>query len=324
MSCGSDLGAPAAGKSGFLAITPSLVRFCWIEVVLIFLSIPLTCLASDFMSIRTPHFAFSYYRQDERVIKCLVEEAEALRLTITTDLGFDPEGVTKVYLASTWNMYQEIQPGGKIHAWSVAVAYPRENLIIISPRAIRRSNLELSTIFKHEFTHIALGRVFKGNEKIPHWLHEGVAMYESKEWNFHRISAIMQAVLTGTLIPLSEITEDFPQEENRAELAYCQSFYLISFLLNKYGRQLFHRFIQEYSRGSPLNQVLVEIYGMDLDRLEEQWQRYLRMRFSWIPIITSATSLWFLLALLFILAYAKKRKTKRRLYEQWDKEGLGK
>jgi len=304
-----------------MALIPLPLRCCWIVTALLFLLVPLACFASELTTVMTPHFSFSFYPEDERAVRSLIKESEGLRREITADLGLDPEGVTKVYLASSLNMYQALQPGGKIHDWSAAVAYPSQNLIIIlSPRATRPSNMALSTIFKHEFTHIVLGRAFQGTEDIPHWLHEGVAMYESREWDFRRISAITRAVLTGTLIPLSEITRHFPQDENRAELAYCQSFYLISFLINKYGRPPFHRFIREYSLGSPLNQVLVEIYGMDLDQLEEQWQGYLRMRFSWIPLITSATALWFFLALLFILAYAKKRKVKRQLYEQWDKE----
>jgi hypothetical protein len=271
----------------------------------------------------TPHFAFSFHPHEEKTIRSLLEEAEELRREITADLGLEPKGVTRVYLASSLHMYQALQPGGKIQAWSRAVAYPRLNLIVIlSPKAVRGGHMDLGTIFKHEFTHIVLGRAFQGSKGIPHWLHEGVAMYESREWDFRRISAIMRAVLTDTLIPLSEITQRFPQEENQAELAYCQSFYLISFLIHTYGRPPFHRFIREYCGGSPLNQVLVDIYGMGLDQLEEQWRRHLKVRFSWIPIITSATALWFLLALLFMLAYAKKRRAKRRLYEQWDKEEL--
>jgi hypothetical protein len=298
--------------------------WCHLVASLLFLSIPLACFASELTTVMTPHFAFSFYPEDERTVRSLIEEAEGLRREITADLGLEPEGVTRVYLAPTSTMYQALQPAGKIHDWSAAVAYPGQNLIIIlSPRATRPSNMALSTIFKHEFTHIVLGRAFQGTEDIPHWLHEGVAMYESREWDFRRTSTIMRAVLTGTLIPLSEITRHFPQNENRAELAYCQSFYLISFLINKYGRPPFHRFIREYSLGKSLDQVLAEIYGMDLDQLEGQWRGYLRVRFSWIPLITSASALWFFLALLFLLAYAKKRKVKTQLYEQWDKEGLG-
>lgn len=306
-----------------LPLAPFPLRWYHLAIALLCLSVPLVCFASEPMTITTPHFAFSFHSQDERAIRNLIEEAEELRQEIVRDLGLEVGGVTKVYLASSHKMFQEIQPGGKIQAWSAAVAYPHQNLIImLSPRAIRRGHMDLSTIFKHEFTHIVLGRAFQGSGGIPHWLHEGVAMYESREWDFRRVSTVTQAVLTGSLIPLSEITQRFPQEENRAELAYCQSFYLISFLINKFGRPSFHRFIREYSEGAPLNQVLVNIYDMGLDQLEERWRRYLKVRFSWIPIITSASALWFILALLFILAYAKKRRAKRQLYEQWDKEEL--
>jgi hypothetical protein len=294
-----------------------------LRLAVLFLLVPLPSFALELTAATTPHFIFFFHSQEERTMRGLIAEAEALRHEITADLGLGPKGVTRVYLASSLRMYQALQPGGKTKAWSRAVAYPRQNLIIIlSPKAVKGGRMDLRTIFRHEFTHIALGRAFRGTGIIPHWLHEGVAMYESREWDFRRISTIMKAVLTDTLIPLSEITQRFPQKENRAELAYCQSFYLISFLINGYGRRPFHRFIRDYSGGSPLNQALVDTYGMGLDQLEEQWKEHLKMRFSWIPIITSATALWFVLALLFLLAYAKKRRAKRELYEQWDKEEL--
>jgi hypothetical protein len=319
----SPLNLFLSGKVFHLPLTHSPVYWRSLAIALLFLSVPLSCFSSELTTVTTPHFTFSFYPEDEKAIRCLIEEAEELRREITADLGLEPEGITRVYLTPTSTMYQALQPYGKTHTWSRAVAYPGQNLIIIlSPRATGGEKKDLCTIFKHEFTHIALGRAFQGTGGIPHWLHEGVAMYESREWDFRRTSAIMRAVLTGTLIPLSEITSQFPQEANRAEVAYCQSFYLISFLISKYGKPLFHRFIREYSRGKALDQVLVEIYGMDLDQLEEQWQGYLRMKFSWIPLVTSATALWFLLALLFLFVYAKKRRAKRRLYEQWDKEEL--
>lgn len=313
----------STGRRGRLPMTFLPFRWHHLVTALLCLSISCVCLASEPVTVRTPHFSFSFHSQDERAIRSLIQEAEGLRQEIIRDLGLDLEGVTAVYLASSQKTFQEIQPGGKILAWAAAVAYPRQNLIImLSPRAIKGGHMDLRTIFKHEFTHIALGRAFQGSGGIPHWLHEGLAMYESREWDFRRVSAVTRAVLTGTLIPLSEITQRFPQEENRAELAYCQSFYLISFLIHKYGRPPFHRFIREYSGGTPLNHVLVDIYGMGLDQLEVRWRGYMKRRFSWIPIITSATTLWFLLTLLFLLAYAKKRRAKRLILEQWDSEEL--
>ena len=145
-------------------------------------------------------------------------------------------------------------------------------------------------------------------------------MYESKEWNFSRVSGMTRAVLTDSLIPLSEITHSFPYERNRAELAYSESFYLISFLISKYGKKSFNRFIKEYSMGKKLEDVLPEVYGIGLKELEEKWKNSLKLRFSWLPIITSATALWFLIAIVFIFAYIKKRNAQRLKYEEWDNE----
>jgi hypothetical protein len=295
---------------------------CWAAIAALCLSSAFISDAADLRSLTTTHFEFYFSSQDERVIKPLIDEAEGLRAEIVKDLGFDFKDTTKVYLAPSLKTFREIQSGLRVQSWSVGVAYPHLNLIILlSPRALKGGHTDLRKVFTHEFTHIALGKAFTGRE-VPRWLHEGLAMYESKEWDFRRISTITRAVLTNSLIPLSEITQHFPREENEAELSYSESFYLISFLINEFGLVNFHRFLEEYRRDLPLDEVLIDVYGKDLEALEERWHSYLKMRFSWIPIITSATALWFLLALLFILAYAKKRRAKRQLYEQWDEEEL--
>jgi hypothetical protein len=293
---------------------------CWAAIAALSISIPLGSYASDTRSFTTSHFEFYFYSQDERVIKPLIDEAEGLRAEIVKDLGLDFKDITKVYLAPSLKTFHEIQSGRRIQPWSVGVAYPRLNLIILlSPKALKRGHMDLRKVFTHEFTHIALGKAFTERE-VPRWLHEGLSMYESKEWDFRRISTITRAVLTSSLIPLSEITQRFPQEENQAELSYSESFYLISFLINEFGLVNFHRFIEEYRRDLPLDEVLIDVYGLDLKALEGQWRSHLKMRFSWIPIITSTTTLWFLVTIVFIIGYMRRRRAKMLQYEQWERE----
>jgi len=293
----------------------------WFVIIILQLSTPLVSSASDYMRMGTPHFFFYLHSQDKQLMKSLIDDAEVLREEIIKDLGIDFKEKTKVYLAPSFRKYQEIQPGGEVPSWSAAVAYPRLNLIIIrSPRATKSKSIDLRKVFKHEFTHIALGKAFSKREKIPRWLNEGLAMYESREWDFSRVSTITRAVLTDSLIPLSEITYWFPFEADKAELAYSESFYLISFLISEYGKESFHRFLKEYSRGKGLKDVLREVYGIKWEELEEKWSNYLKVRFSWLPIVTSTTTLWFLVAIAFILAYIKKKKATRLKFEQWEKE----
>lgn len=293
----------------------------WLAIIVLCLFIPSASSASDYIKINTSHFVFYFHPQDDRLMKPLIDQAEVLRREIVEDIGVDFEERTKVFLAHSLRKYQEIQPGGKIPSWSAGVAYPRLNLIIIkSPRAAKRGHIDLEKVFKHEFTHIALGRAFRGREQVPRWLDEGLAMYESREWNLSRAFSMTRAVLTDSLIPLSEITYSFPREADRARLAYSESFYLISFLINRCGREHFHRFIKEYSGGKGLKEVLMEVYGIRLEELEEKWRSYLKLRFSWIPIITSTTTLWFLITVAFIPGYLRKRRANRLKLEEWERE----
>lgn len=303
----------------WLIILPRL-RY-WPAIIALHLFTPSVCSASDYIDINTPHFSFYFHARDERLIESLIDGAEGVRREIMEYLGTAFEGRTKVYLAPSSREFQEIQPRGEVPSWSVAVAYPGLNLIIIkSPRATKGGHIDLGKVFKHEFTHIALGRAFKGKGKVPRWLNEGLAMYISREWDLSRVSTMTRAVLTDSLIPLSEIIHSFPQEADRAELAYSESFYLISFLISRYGKGSFHRFIKVYSGGKGLKEALMEVYGIRLERLEERWRNYLKLRFSWIPIVTSTTTLWFLITIAFILAYLRKRRETRLKLEELDRE----
>lgn len=282
---------------------------------------PLMSSAADFKAMEIPHFVFFFHARDGRIIGSLIDDAEAMRREVVEDLGIDFSGITKVYLAPSAREYQEMQPDRWVPSWSAGVAYPESNVIILkSPRAIRGGRMDLKKVFKHELTHIAVGRAFEGTERVPRWLDEGLAMYESREWDLSRISTITRAVLTDSMISLSEITIGFPEEAGRAELAYVQSFYLVSFLVSKYGRESFHRFIRKYSTGKSLEDVLLSVYGLRWNEFEERWTDYLKLRFSWFPIITSTTTLWFLISVVFIIGYVRKRRAGRRLLKELEGE----
>ena len=293
----------------------------WFIIIILWPFVLLANNSYGYQEIETPHFIFHYTGEDKRLTKRLIDQGESFRREIEADLGISIDEKTRVYIAPSFREYEKIQPGAGIPVWSIGVAYPALNLIIIkSPRAQKLGHIDLKKVFKHELTHIILGRAFKGRERIPQWLHEGLAMYISREWSFNRASTMTKAVLTNTLIPLSSITHSFPVEAEKASLAYSESFYLISFLISKYGRDNFHRFIKTYIEEGDLQKSLLDVYGVRWGNFEENWKDYLKLRFSWIPIFTSATALWFFVTMLFILGYLKKRRLKRQKYEEWEIE----
>jgi hypothetical protein len=274
------------------------------------------------LRLENDHFVIRYTAGDNGFAEELVNDSCRIRERTIADIGVDFTEKTEIRLSPTIEAFREAQPGGRwIPLWATGVAYPEQNIIVLlSPRAIKGSRINVVGVFTHEFSHIALCRALTG-VKVPVWLNEGLAMYEAREWTFSRISILTRAALTDRLIPLPVLTLSFPKEEEPAELAYAESFMFISFLINKVGRNAFHRLIRDYTRYGDLAGALRRGTGMNLADLEERWLVYLKLRVSWIPIITSVSTLWFVAALIFVYGYArKKRQANRRLKEMETEE----
>jgi len=96
---------------------------------------------------------------------------------------------------------------------------------------------------------------------------------------------------------------------------------LSPFSSNKVGREAFHRLLRDYTHYGDLEGALRRGTGMSLADLEEGWLFYLKLRVSWIPMITSVSALWFVMALIFIYGYMrKKRQAEQRLREMLEEE----
>lgn len=289
-------------------------------IILYLLSVPSISVA-EYSRLETGHFSFYFLPKDKPQINQLMHRAEEIRARIISDLGVEFATKTRVYFAADEDEFRQLQPQqSKKPGWVDGIAYPALNLIILKTSRIQggyRRNITKN--FIHEFTHINIGRAFKWR-RIPHWLNEGLAMYESREWQLGRISNMTRAVLTEKLIPLRDLTKEFPSGYQRATLAYDQSFYLVSYLLSRKGRGAFHQFIREYGRGKKLEQVLSEVYGLGLAELEKEWKTHLKLRFSWLPLALSTSTLWFVITMVFLVSYWRKRKQNRIIQAEWENE----
>ncbi len=284
---------------------------------------PRTGQTSDYLTLNTPYCLFYFVEEDINAAQRLADNSTDIVEGILNDLGVDFSGQIKVYIADR-GAFQELQPTGTIFPDSiVGVAYSRSSLIILkSPRDVNSLNADLLKTFIHELTHIILGSVFKGEENVPKWLNEGISLYKSGEWSFNRVSTMTRAVLTDSMIPLSELTYTFPENPRDLQLAYAQSFYLVSFLITRFGRHSFQTFIRLYGQKKNLEETLFQVYSLTVEELETEWKSFLKMRFSWIPLITSSTTLWFIITIIFLYGYINKKRQMKATLKQWEEEQL--
>ena len=265
---------------------------------------------------------FRFHGDNNTIPPILLKNADTIAQEMINDFGLPLQRPIDVIVASTAEEFQRIQPGGsRVPTWAIGVAYPQQNLIILmSPFVRQRGQIDIIKTFQHEVLHIILGQAFKGKANVPRWLDEGLAIIAANEWSMARLSTMTFAVLGRKLIPMDQLTESFPWDPDQAHIAYCQSFYFISFLKGRFGSDLFKRFLQEYTVHKNFQRAILDTYNVRWEEMEDLWRGYLRLRFSWIPLITSSTTLWFLATLIFILGYLRKKRMNRLKLKQWSRE----
>ncbi|OGP55619.1 MAG: hypothetical protein A2Y65_00435 [Deltaproteobacteria bacterium RBG_13_52_11] len=293
-----------------------------ILVLLLFsiLSFPELLPAASWIELRSPHFILKYQGPEQKMAAFLLQKAEETRDAIMREIGQVPPSPCLIYLAPTWEAFQGAQPGNQPPSWSVGTAYPGLNLIVLkSLRGMKGGRLEIEEVLQHEYAHLALATALTGHE-APQWLNEGFAMLQSRGWSLSWDYILSRGVLAKELIPLEELADGLPLDQRQAELAYAQSFSFVSYIKNEFGPAALPRFIRGLTHGLDVEAALRQATGLGLRDMERRWKEELKRRYSWIPIVTSFFSLWFLASLLFLLGYWLKRRKAKRILEEWERE----
>ncbi len=298
---------------------------CYLLLIIVFSAIlcsPSSVLAS-WETLQLPHFFIHYQASDDRVAQALAKQVNSIYQTITGDVGYTPQQKIFVYLCPTPECFHQKQPTRvKLPEWAVGVAYPALNRIVMRSRLTFREKgyIKPVEIFKHEFAHIVLEQALEKRGGAPRWLSEGFSMYQAKQWTIYGQRTIEEVTLRDAFIPLTMLTTAFPSDEEAARIAYAQSFSLVAFMLKEYGRPVFHKFIENLREGMDTNTALVYSAGVNLKRLELEWQAYLKKRHSWFSYLTNIGLLWFVLSVGFVIIYLIKRYKMKRIQERWEEE----
>ena len=309
-------------SSRFFHVTGHFARLLHILVFSLGLSSLSTITASG-ETLQLSHFFIHYQVNETRVAQALAAQADSIYRAVTADVGYIPQRKIFVYLCPTPECFRQKQPADeKLPDWAVGVAYPQLNRIVLRSAltAQEKGAIKPVEIFKHEFAHVVLEQALAKRGGAPRWLSEGFSMYAAKQWTLYGQRTMAEVTLRDEFIPLTTLTTAFPADEEAARIAYAQSFSLVAFMLNSYGKAIFHKFIENLREGMDTNTALIYSAGVDLPRMELEWQAYLKKRHSWFSYLADIGLFWFLLSLVFVLIYLFKRQKAKRIQEQWEEE----
>ena len=261
-----------------------------------------------------------YTQEDRGWAKIVAKTAEESLNKLETDFGLPQGPPIIIMIAASDDDFQRRQPGGPVQSWAAGTAWPEQNLIILkSPRYV--PHLDLKRVVIHELGHLILERLF-GRYPVPQWLNEGLTMHISQDWGLGRQIAMFRALMTDRLIPLEQLSGNFPLDRIDAETAYAESYYFIAYLKDRYGPNSFYNLIRYLGMGISYRHAFLHTTGRTPSQLEMDFFEWLRSRFSVAWVLTSPGMLWPLAALIMIGSVFLKRRSSRKKLEQWEAEAL--
>ncbi|MEW5802403.1 MAG: peptidase MA family metallohydrolase [bacterium] len=280
----------------------------------------------EWLIIETPHFTIHYTAVDEYFSRELAALAEESYDLVTTHLGLHPDRKTTLYLASSKEVFISLQPApSPISEQAVGLAYPGLfRILLLSPRAASSGTIQLEKTFIHELTHIVLGSASfsRPSVLIPTWFNEGVCMHEAGEWNWHYQTLMTRICLTRTIIPFRQLEHSFPSDPDQLQTAYVQSISMVSFILDTYGENSLRKIVHLLIRGDEIDKALTASLGLGLDELEILWKKRLRLLYTWVPVLTSSLVLWFIISIVFLLVYYRKRRISLAKLSAWEEDDI--
>ena len=129
-------------------------------IIFFLLFVPVVSAGTGDLRLENDRFVVRYAAGDDGLAAELIRESPRIRERVIADIGMDFAEKTEIRLSPTIEAFREAQPGGTwVPLWAAGVAYPDQNIIVLlSPRAIKGSRMNVVDVFAHEFSHIALCR----------------------------------------------------------------------------------------------------------------------------------------------------------------------
>ena len=210
-----------------------------------------------------------YYYPDASYGMQLKDAAVEALERLSEDIGIKPNEPIDLYIySSTQDMQDAVfyEPG-----WTGGLAYSEYNILIIG---IDPFNLEWGkTTEAHELTHVLVGDyTFTCLGSIPTWLNEGLAVYGEGGPDQGEAAYFEQNRDDDTLLTFSVLSGGFSEDPDTADLSYSQSYYMVNYLVQTYGKDKMLALLDEMKNGGEISESLKETYGFDLAGFEDEWR----------------------------------------------------
>lgn len=252
--------------------------------------------AASFATHETKHFKIRYLNKDEITAKLMEPVLEAAYTEIGGALELLPaERGEKIAVeifpdARGLSGATGLSVGDIDRTGTIAVC-KFHRLMMISPLATANGYSWGDTI-AHEFTHLVVSK--KSHNTIPIWLHEGIAKFYESLWKGpagenigpYAENLLADATRSGKFVTFKQMHPSMAKlpSQKDAALAFAEVFTVVEFLRERFGAKSVARVLERAGEGVALSAALHDVYGLDIDGVEQAWRKYVKKRaFHLVP-----------------------------------------
>jgi len=210
-----------------------------------------------------------WYAGEQRFGTELQDAAINALSTIEGQIGLKPNNPIDVYIYADNMDFQDAilyEPG-----WTGGIAVPEYDIVLIG---ISPDNLAWGkTTIAHEIAHVLQGQYsFTCLGDTPTWLMEGIAMYAEGGLETSSTKLFEKAIREDTLLSVKALSGSFSENPDKADLSYSQSYSLVNFLIEQYGKEKLLELMDLLKEGTTVDDALEKTYGFDIEGFETTWR----------------------------------------------------
>ena len=211
-----------------------------------------------------------YYESSTSYGSALEKAAVSALNRLSGDIGMVSAQPIDLYIYSTTQDMRDAvfyEPG-----WTGGLAYPEYNILIIG---IDPAQLDWGKSTEaHELTHVLVGDyTFSCLGSTPTWLSEGLAVYGEGGPSSDQVAFFDQNVKSDSLLSFNVLSGGFAEDPSKADLSYSQSYYMVDYLIQTYGKEKMLTLLQGIKAGDAMDEALKTTYGFDLAGFQDEWRR---------------------------------------------------
>jgi len=243
---------------------------------------------SKFKEVKTEHFLFRYNAdKDAILVDYALDALEKAYRAIGGDLQYFPQPPVLVEVFPDAESFctistltkEEIETSG-----TVAICL-FNRVIITSPRLQPRGYQWLDTL-SHELVHYIIMK--KTRNRVPIWLHEGLAKYEEGRWIEGDVpvlplsleSLVAEAIEKDYFITFGQMHPSLAKLKKREDtaLAFAEVFTVIDYLFHRGGYPLLVSLLDSIKDGKSTEDAVSAVTGVSFAEFEKGWLQNLKQK----------------------------------------------